>query len=400
MDQTRAEIIANKMNEISESPLVGDDLINYIVDKVQRERPEYSRNYIINLMICITQGFLTVFSGPPGCGKTSICEIIANTLGLSDFGNVQIEDEEVHLSRFVPVSVERGWVGKEDFIGYYSPLTNSYEKKNKELFDCIEVIDWEKKHENEIKIYPYVVMLDEANLSPMEYYWAAFIRACDDIHTHYCIDLGGKNSFLIPNHLRFVATINNDHTTEMLSPRLIDRAWIISLPDGTESNNNSIERDSENDDNPESTEANNNGKAQDSDDDKPISWNRMIETFSVPDEAIELPKKYFEIKQAFRDLDIHISHRAEKSIRNYYAIATKLMNDDEGTNSKKEDIALDYAILQRVLPFIFGVGGQYEKELKDITIMIENRDLKETTEKLYRIIDRAERRTKVYQFFG
>ena len=36
--------------------------------------------------------------------------------------------------------------------------------------------------------------------------------------------------FGIPETLHFVATINNDHTTETLSPRLIDRAWVITLP--------------------------------------------------------------------------------------------------------------------------------------------------------------------------
>lgn len=43
------------------------------------------------------------------------------------------------------------------------------------------------------------------------------------------VSLGEDYTYPIPNTLRFVATINLDHTTEILSPRLIDRAWIIKL---------------------------------------------------------------------------------------------------------------------------------------------------------------------------
>ena len=73
-------------------------------------------------------------------------------------------------------------------------------------------------------------MLDEANLSPMEYYWADFMNLCDDLSGDETVSLGENVEFKVSPALRFLATINNDHTTEILSPRLIDRAWIVSLP--------------------------------------------------------------------------------------------------------------------------------------------------------------------------
>ena len=59
--------------------LYGDDLIDYIVDYVSAKR-DYSRNDIINIFTCVTQNFLTVFSGEPGTGKTSMCNIIGLSL--------------------------------------------------------------------------------------------------------------------------------------------------------------------------------------------------------------------------------------------------------------------------------------------------------------------------------
>ena len=56
------------------------------------------------------------------------------------------------------------------------------------------------------------------------------MNACDDLNENSTIDLGEDYIFRIPDELRFLATINNDHTTESLSPRLIDRAWVVRLP--------------------------------------------------------------------------------------------------------------------------------------------------------------------------
>ncbi len=75
------------------------------------------------------------------------------------------------------------------------------------------------------------VLLDEANLSPIEYYWADFMNICDSDSRFSKITLGNNIQLKIPPTLRFMATINNDDTTERLSPRLIDRAAMIRLPD-------------------------------------------------------------------------------------------------------------------------------------------------------------------------
>ena len=207
-----------KLSVITPSVLSGNDIVTYIVKYVQ-ERRKYSYNEVVNIYINIAQNFITIFSGEPGTGKTSMCSIIAETLGLLNYGD--------DINRFVSVSVERGWSSKRDFIGYFNPLTKKYDKSNSKVYDALMKLDAEKDDSN----YPFFIMLDEANLSPIEYYWADFMRLTDRSSSNDSyINIGTDKELYVPETLRFVATINTDQTTESLSPRLIDRACIIKLP--------------------------------------------------------------------------------------------------------------------------------------------------------------------------
>lgn len=107
-------------------------------------------------------------------------------------------------------------------------MTKAFEENNRRVFEGLQILSIEE--EKNIHTYPFFILLDEANLSPMEYYWADFMNICDDLKDNHTINLGNDYVFKIPETLHFLATINNDHTTETLSPRLVDRAWIINLP--------------------------------------------------------------------------------------------------------------------------------------------------------------------------
>lgn len=73
--QQHEELLA-KVNGIPTAEKSPEELVEYLCRTVQIVRPTYSKNTIVNIAICLTQGFLTVFSGEPGCGKTSICNIL------------------------------------------------------------------------------------------------------------------------------------------------------------------------------------------------------------------------------------------------------------------------------------------------------------------------------------
>lgn len=217
-----------------EPPLSVDDVVRRFESAFSRyhgTRSVYLREDIVNLFLCLTQSFLTVLSGGPGTGKISTCDILALALGLTDAGDA---------ARYALVSVEKDWSSKRDLVGYRNPFNDRIVESNHRVYGALKALSQERAErleagEDPLEGPPFILALDEANLSPMEYYWADFMAACDNriavgdgsdgavaakpVH----IDIGGE-SVEVTGVLRFLATINNDHTTEKLSPRLLDRA--------------------------------------------------------------------------------------------------------------------------------------------------------------------------------
>ena len=376
------ESAVEHVNNTDISEMSSSELIGYLVETVKKVRPQYDKNTIINVMVCITQGFLTVFSGAPGCGKTSFCNIIANVLGLTTINKtVGPEHNNMNLDRYIPVSVERGWTSKRDLVGYFNPLTKAFEESNRDVFDGLKLLDMESR--KGLAKYPYIILLDEANLSPMEYYWADFMNVCDDPEEKHHINLGNDNIFQIPETLHFVATINNDHTTEILSPRLVDRAWIVSLPQST-----SFQYGEKLDDNAI----------------KLITWAMMKKTFGISTPSnISLSGEpqiiYDEIRKHFSRGGILISPRVDIAVKKYCYIASQLMEDDEFGNSASV-VALDYAISQKILPKIIGSGEIFEKWLNDLIQLCKANNLLKSADILEDIKARGESHMKYYQFFN
>ena len=354
--------------------LSGNDLANYLVDKVKEFRPNYRKNDILNILICYAQGFLTVFSGEPGIGKTSICNILANALGLNSLKNRKAE-----FSRFIQVSVERGWTTKRDFVGYFNPLTKSFDKNNRTIFDALNILDIEAR-DQEGSDSPFAILLDEANLSPMEYYWADFMNVCDDFNCEKNINLGDEFTFKIANCMRFLATINNDHTTESLSPRLIDRAWVIRLPESRNIMVNETHVDYSN---------------------QIVSWKSFYNVFGScygKNKIDGVAGNIFdELIKKCKEAKINISPRVLKAINKYWFSAQALFESKETDASI---IALDYAIAQRILPHINGNGQTYKEKLIALQDFCNQNNLQMSSEIIKDIIQKGDESMQYFQYFA
>lgn len=393
MLKAAAEWEAEEANRLSEGyvasansiPVVdksSEELADYLVRTVQILRPQYSRNTILNIAICTTQGFLTVFSGEPGCGKTSICNIWADVLGLNKIEDMMDQTNEAFTAnRYVPVSVERGWTSKRDFVGYFNPLSKTFDKSNRDVYDALTRLHIEQN--KGLNKFPFIILLDEANLSPMEYYWADFMYVCDETSKKRKINLGDNNVLSIPDTLHFVATINNDHTTETLSPRLIDRAWIVQLPQqvGPVSTCSAIADDQI----------------------EVITWDSLNRTFSPSSmECIMLPaeiqKIYDTVSAHLRKAKLFVSPRVEIAIKRYWAIASTLFEKELGIEPSV--VALDYAIAQKILPKIQGHGDDYEKWLDELRSILNTKDLNVSAKIVKDISERGSQQMKYFQFFA
>ncbi|BBF23551.1 coiled-coil domain-containing protein [Sutterella megalosphaeroides] len=326
-------------------------LARTLVADVQRLR-DYDRLTILNLFILLTQNFLTVLSGPPGAGKTSISVILGDVLGLTEKsersdgsynsdrsdrtgGSDHAESMEKAEStesteRFLPVSVERGWTSKRDFLGYWNPLSKTFESPDPRRSDALALLDAEARAG--FDDLPFVMLLDEANLSPMEYYWGDFMRICDDRSRMNRIALGGDALYDVPDTLRFLATINSDFTTENLSPRLLDRAPVVTLPETEPDFANLGDRGASYDDG--ATDEGTHG----SDDAPrpPVSWRAMRAAFG--------PRAHFEgeaealalledVVAAFRATGGVTSVRTRRAMRDYVSSAVPVFCEaDAGGN--------------------------------------------------------------------
>lgn len=368
------------------------------------------------------------------CDKELTKDELARTLEL-DVDKIKYLLEDEH---FIQISVERGWTSHKDFIGYCNPLAQKNKSGEDVIFEsnhsmCELVNKFEKgnqpSEDSPYRQYPYLVLLDEANLSPIEHYWAAFLRFCDqESNKNKELSLGGSETYVLPDSLHFLATVNFDHTTEELSPRFLDRTWVIYLDAPAEGETeekmekwaDSIAQDSAE---LERTEQ----KQQTGEEPEgPYSFKKLKDAFGshIPKNGNE-HKRFNEnvnvfknIVKVFQEKHMPLSPRVCKMVLNYLAAACRLM---ESHNEKEYFAPLDYAVSQKVLPTICGMGVEYkeliielaqkaggddayvdqEDKLIDIEKLIEKKSAKlgKTYTHLKRMFDAGKKNMDNYQFF-
>lgn len=180
------------------------------------------------------------------------------------------------------------------------------------------------------------------------------MRAADNSEGDVYINIGLDKDIYIPKTLHFLATINNDQTTEQLSPRLIDRAWIVKLPktdvielsDSVEDGFSNV-----------------------------VLWSDIEKAFVYSD-AKEMSLKTIadQIYKLFDENHLTVSPRVQQSIKKYVCVAQEIMEDEIGGSNKKEK-ALDFAIVQKLLPKINGYYKDYERLFASLTQICDENHL-------------------------
>ncbi|AIG29678.1 hypothetical protein IA01_03970 [Flavobacterium psychrophilum] len=324
-----------------------------IKERLSSQGREISFNDVANLVITINQTFITIIAGAPGVGKTSLVEKLSKSYGLNeDFG-------------YLEIACAKGWNSSKDLIGFFNPLTNKFQPAKTKLREALK-----KSEENPNA--PYLVLLDEANLSPIEHYWSDFIKLADTNYSRK-IKISDNEEIQFGDGFRFVATINHDHTTEALSNRLIDRAAIIQLDKPKEIKDDSIINI-----------------------DSIFNFTEIQTLFKEPTKKWQTVKELIEdtftkIKEILEsDHTIIISPRKEIAVYKYCKVATGLLEVDSNSNSDDGSyIALDYAISQHILPLINGRGGDFMKLLEDLKKVLNDKGMIKSVNLLNKIIKRG-----------
>ena len=156
----------------------------------------------------------------------------------------------------------------------------------------------------------------------------------------------------LPDGLRFIATINNDRTTEH-HPTDFDRSPVIKLESADETLFN-IEN------------------KQFNEEYNQYSFDDIKNLFSTPDETVTFSDNEKEIIRTLRqDHNIlNIENRKIRAIRNFTVTGRELFQESR-TDEINDLRALDEAILIHVLPKLQGQGVDYRDKLNNLRDYLE-----------------------------
>jgi 5-methylcytosine-specific restriction protein B len=163
------------------------------------------------------QRHFAILTGVSGSGKTLLAREYAAAL-----------TSEAAAQSVITVAVEPGWYDPGPLLGYPNPI-HPDEYVRRPFLDFLM-----KAADN--PTHPYVVILDEMNLSHPEQYMAPLLSAMetgDPIPLHSKEDLfdGVRRAIRYPRNLVLIGTVNMDETTHGLSDKVLDRAFVLEFWD-------------------------------------------------------------------------------------------------------------------------------------------------------------------------
>ncbi len=162
----------------------------------------------------ITKPFV-ILTGLSGSGKTKLAQAFTHWI---------CQDES--QCRIIPVGAD--WTNREPLLGYPNALKpEEYVKPESGVLDLIIQAN------NQPKL-PHFLILDEMNLSHVERYFADFLSVMESkeeisLYAEATVENGVPVKLKVPSNLFVIGTVNIDETTNMFSPKVLDRANTIEF---------------------------------------------------------------------------------------------------------------------------------------------------------------------------
>ena len=202
--------------------------LNKIVDHVrsfaaaQAVPLYYSAEDISGFIAGLASSKISILQGLSGTGKTSLPRVFAKAIS----GESKI------------VSVESSWRDRSELLGYYNDFNKKFTAKD---FTC----HLYRAGYDYYKDTPYFIVLDEINLSRVEYYFADFLSVLEqpdkndwriplvDVNLSELTEgpkkLFNGNTLIIPENVWFVGTANRDESTFEITNKVYDRAQVLNF---------------------------------------------------------------------------------------------------------------------------------------------------------------------------
>lgn len=162
----------------------------------------------------LTKPFV-ILTGLSGSGKTKLAQAFVQWI---------CQDESQY--RIIPVGAD--WTNREPLLGYPNALKpEEYVKPDSGVLDLII-------QANNQPDLPHFLILDEMNLSHVERYFADFLSVMESkeeipLYAEGTVENGVPAKLKVPSNLFIIGTVNIDETTNMFSPKVLDRANTIEF---------------------------------------------------------------------------------------------------------------------------------------------------------------------------
>ena len=201
------------------------NLIRFLVDYARESRLHlsYTPDDMATFVAGLGASRLTILQGMSGTGKTSLPKIFTEAL----MSNCEI------------VEVESSWRDKNELLGYYNEFSKCYTPKK--FTQCL----YRARLNSEVIS---LIVLDEMNLSRIEYYFSDFLSLMENVENRRAIKLlnvklsrteNGRqinydglrdgHTIKIPTNIWFIGTANRDESTFEISDKVYDRAQTMNF---------------------------------------------------------------------------------------------------------------------------------------------------------------------------
>jgi 5-methylcytosine-specific restriction endonuclease McrBC GTP-binding regulatory subunit McrB len=165
-------------------------------------------------------------------------EIITDTNQLPE--DVSVPERADEASNHLFLSVRPDWRDSTSLLGYYNPLTETYEWTGF-LHFLLRAVESHQAKDS----LAWFVILDEMNLAHVEYYFADLLSVIESgrddnglsreplrlTYPDTLVDNAPPSEIYFPPNLYIIGTVNMDETTHAFSPKVLDRAFTIELTD-------------------------------------------------------------------------------------------------------------------------------------------------------------------------
>lgn len=310
---------------------------------------------LANFFLAMTVSPMVILSGISGTGKSLLPRKFA----------------KFTKSRFQPIPVQPQWADNSDLFGYVPSLASGTFVKGKIIDSILDA----KRNPDSLAI----ALLDEMNLAPVEHYFSDFLSVAESrerkgggvgsdplpidlpaapepAFAAICDELKGME---LPHNLRVVGTANMDETTHSFSPKVLDRAFTIEFDD------------------PDLTAfaagGGNSAASFESLAQAAVNPNNAINIMEAQAQSQDLFEQVAAWLQEIQDIlapaGIKFGYRTRDAILLYLHFWRQFGLADVLAGCA----ALDFCILQKVLPKISGSGDSLEAALKKLAEWLDER---------------------------